>query len=299
MRCSEKNNVLIIRRSKNDKWFAVFDNKGILKGGYEQDCANHLSLNYSKVQPKPTLKGDSDYLDWAAVPLTTKEKIINALNQLRHTVFGVGSIVTETPVLFYEKIMQYIPFDNRGRAAEIGCGSGQFVRFLLTSGYEEIAVLDSSSAQLERVRSLYKTNKVKIYQMRAESLPWKNNQFDIVANFFVLEHLIRVPDVLKEMVRVTKPRGKLVMAVPLTKGSPEVLNLLRGDVSFFVLPETCTCKHQMLPDGFFCLDREIPRAGAKLLRRFLFAIQSDFAELHIKQTNSPLQATQALYIAQK
>lgn len=54
------------------------------------------------------------------------------------------------------------------------------------------------------------------YVMQAEKLEFENNVFDMVYVTHVLEHFSwkLVPDILKEWIRVLKPKGELYIAVP-------------------------------------------------------------------------------------
>lgn len=92
-----------------------------------------------------------------------------------------------------------------GRLLDLGCGDGYLLKRL---GKFNAFGLDISLKRLKRV------NKDNLVQGDATKLPFKNNSFDVVVCSEVLEH---VPDpklLIKEIKRVIKKSGNIIISVP-------------------------------------------------------------------------------------
>ena len=103
-----------------------------------------------------------------------------------------------------------------GPMLDMGCGVGYFVLEGLQRGLN-IWGVDSSAGKLVRFRKLVQyTGGSAKWQQRclpadAEDLPFGSCQFAVVSSWYVLEHQ-RNPGVsLRELVRVTRPRGVLAI----------------------------------------------------------------------------------------
>jgi len=90
----------------------------------------------------------------------------------------------------------------------VGCGTGGTLNMLEKFGaVENVDVSDEAIAFMKK--SGYKVKKVE-----GIKLPYKDNTFDLVGAFDVLEHIEHDEDALKEWLRVLKPGGFVVMTIP-------------------------------------------------------------------------------------
>ncbi|WP_139902765.1 class I SAM-dependent methyltransferase [Clostridium thermarum] len=96
-------------------------------------------------------------------------------------------------------------------AADIGSGTGFITEGLLQMGLQVIAV-DQSEEMLEQMKQKFKDFEgVDYRQGEAEKLPIDNDTVDYaMANMF-LHHVEDPKKTIKEMVRILKPGGKLVI----------------------------------------------------------------------------------------
>jgi ubiquinone/menaquinone biosynthesis C-methylase UbiE len=96
-------------------------------------------------------------------------------------------------------------------AADIGAGSGFVTEGLLRRGLRVIAV-DRSDAMLEEMRRKFGECGAVEYRIgEAESLPLEDSSMDYVfANMF-LHHVDLPPAAIREMARILKPGGRLVI----------------------------------------------------------------------------------------
>lgn len=107
-----------------------------------------------------------------------------------------------------KKILQ----QPRGKVLEIGVGTGKNLPYY---DYKKIdlTAIDISSGMLKHAQNLAKKNNypVKLKLASVQKLPFKDNTFDYVVCTFVLCSVPEPIGALKEMKRVLKQKGKIVM----------------------------------------------------------------------------------------
>ena len=111
---------------------------------------------------------------------------------------------------FYAKYADTLkPDAPGGRALDVGCGVGQVVGRLTQAGYEAWGV-DVSEPNIERARKF--SERCLLYE--GKRLPFPDGHFDSVGALNVLEHVDEPESFIKEVVRVAKPGGKIVISSP-------------------------------------------------------------------------------------
>ncbi len=106
----------------------------------------------------------------------------------------------------FDKIIKFIP--PPARVLEIGCGTGNVSSFLSQKGY----VVNGCEYFSEAIDIAW-PGFPKI-QGDATNLPYKNNSYDIVGLFDVMEHFQDDMILLKEAFRVVREGGIIVVTVP-------------------------------------------------------------------------------------
>ena len=94
------------------------------------------------------------------------------------------------------------------QAADIGAGTGFVTEGLIKEGLEVIAV-DQSQAMLEELKNKYPG--LDCRQGEAEDLPLIDNAVDYVFANMYLHHVARPSEAIKEMTRILKKGGRLVI----------------------------------------------------------------------------------------
>ncbi|TEA77433.1 class I SAM-dependent methyltransferase [Allopusillimonas ginsengisoli] len=111
-----------------------------------------------------------------------------------------------------ELIRQVIPA-SRGRLLDVGCGAGH-LSFAVAGALASVVAVDPSPNMLITVgkaaadKSL---QNIRTVQASAESLPFDDAHFCVVASRYSAHHWLDLPNALKEMRRVVKPGGYLLM----------------------------------------------------------------------------------------
>jgi ubiquinone/menaquinone biosynthesis C-methylase UbiE len=96
-------------------------------------------------------------------------------------------------------------------AADIGAGSGFVTEGLLKRGLRVIAV-DRSAAMLEEMNKKFGEGSAVEYRIgEAESLPLEDGSADYVFANMVLHHVESPPAAIREMARILKPGGRLII----------------------------------------------------------------------------------------
>ena len=94
----------------------------------------------------------------------------------------------------------------KGSILDIGAGTGDFLSVVKENGWITIGVEPSDKA-----KAIAKNKGVAFVDQTSEL---ENNSFDIITMWHVLEHVPNLDNQLKELKRLLKPNGNLIIAVP-------------------------------------------------------------------------------------
>lgn len=95
------------------------------------------------------------------------------------------------------------------RALDVGCGEGRFCRMLKARGLQFIGI-DPTSQLIDEARRRDQTG---VYLLaKAEELPFPERSFDLVVSYLTLVDIPNFRGAIREMVRVLKPDGTLLIA---------------------------------------------------------------------------------------
>jgi SAM-dependent methyltransferase len=103
------------------------------------------------------------------------------------------------------------------RVLDVGCGTGYTTAGILQLGSVCEAVgVDQNQRQLQRAARNLSTEKSRLALSRGdvENLPFRDNSFDAVVSVGAVEYFPDPERALKEMVRVVKPQGRVVIVGP-------------------------------------------------------------------------------------
>lgn len=137
----------------------------------------------------------------------------------KYTEEGQGKIGGALLDKYFRSVEDLVSFSEvtsrkKVKAIEIGCGEGfstERLRKILPSNVE----LHASEYVKSLVPKAQKRNpKVKVIQESVYETTHKDNSFDLVFLLEVLEHLDYPDKALKELARILKPEGYLVLGVP-------------------------------------------------------------------------------------
>ncbi len=129
---------------------------------------------------------------------------------------SVYDLATPRVQKYLDKEIEYVLsfiFDNDS-VLEMGCGFGRVLKYLVNKSGHACGI-DSSLASLKSAKLYLKDFvNVSLYQMNADSLAFEPHSFDVVVciqNGISAFHVDPVK-LVKEMIRVTKPGGKVLIS---------------------------------------------------------------------------------------
>lgn len=126
-----------------------------------------------------------------------------------------------------------------GRVLDFGCGAKPYEQlFNLAVEYIGVDIQDSGHN--------HEDSKVD-YFWDGKRLPFEDNYFDSVVSFEVFEHVFSPSDVFREIRRVVKPGGTLLMSTPFIYGEHEQPFDFARYTSFGI-------KHLLELNGFKCIE---------------------------------------------
>jgi 2-polyprenyl-3-methyl-5-hydroxy-6-metoxy-1,4-benzoquinol methylase len=111
---------------------------------------------------------------------------------------------------FYKKkkVIQKNSNMKKGKILDIGCGTGDFLKYMAASGWEADGVETDKGAKMIAEKKLGKKIEENLNLLSGE------NQYDVISMWHVLEHVYNVEDCLKKVNKLLKIGGVLVVGVP-------------------------------------------------------------------------------------
>jgi ubiquinone/menaquinone biosynthesis C-methylase UbiE len=106
---------------------------------------------------------------------------------------------------FYSSIIR----EFKGKLLDVGCGMGEFLEW-----YKNSYGIDTNRYLVEYC----KKRNLKCSFGNAYKIPFNNKTFDSVLCSHLIEHLNRPESAVKEIRRVLKHEGKLIIVIPTEKG---------------------------------------------------------------------------------
>jgi SAM-dependent methyltransferase len=112
-----------------------------------------------------------------------------------------------------QAVQQVLRLTTRNSMLDVGCGAGH-LSFALAPHFGHVVATDPSPSMLVTARSAAKQRglpKIEVRQASAHQLPFPDAHFDLVASRYSAHHWHDVPLALREMRRVLRPDGMLLM----------------------------------------------------------------------------------------
>jgi len=131
--------------------------------------------------------------------------------QIVQTAERITETSLENNVIYQRHLVAYLEAEKRigGDVLEVGSGDGYGLRMLFDKA-DSYTAIDKFPTNLDGIEP----GKVKFVQSNIPPLPFPDNSFDWVVTFQVIEHIENDVDFTKEIARVLKPGGQLIMTTP-------------------------------------------------------------------------------------
>ncbi|WP_394842233.1 class I SAM-dependent methyltransferase [Pendulispora brunnea] len=131
---------------------------------------------------------------------------------------GPGSYAARATSNKWRSMCRFIADRAQPSAAlDIGCAEGAFLRYA-TRWFPNArwSGVDVSAYALARARSV--APNAELREGTVTALPFQDGAFDLVTAFDILEHVPDLPAAARELARVVRPGGELVVVVPVYDG---------------------------------------------------------------------------------
>ena len=123
---------------------------------------------------------------------------------------GIAELPPEWNEENLERILKFCSDKIQGRVLDVGCGDGFFTaKILQRFNLKNVYGLDISSKAVDLAR--LKHPEIKFQQGALNHIPEETNSIDSVTMIEVIEHLVDIEGTLKELFRVMKPGGILLI----------------------------------------------------------------------------------------
>jgi ubiquinone/menaquinone biosynthesis C-methylase UbiE len=162
-------------------------------------------------------------------------------------------------------ILERLPIES-GKLLEVGPGSGYLLSFLKVRF--AVHAFDLSQERLNKVKEL--VPQAVLESGEAKNLPYENNFFDLTICSEVLEHVPEYEKALKELIRVTKVGGFVLITVPKDEKPVKYqcyhcnkIGFLYGHINFFTL------------ESLGKIAKEFPQTEISLLEPFGYQMPKD------------------------
>ena len=130
------------------------------------------------------------------------DTVASQWDEMRRTFFGDG---------VRQAVIRAANVGSSSVVADVGTGTGFLAEAALAAGARVIGI-DASQGMLDQVRSRFPSDRFEARAGNVEALPLGGSEADAVIANMVLHHAENAPLAIREMVRVLKPGGMLVIS---------------------------------------------------------------------------------------
>ena len=134
-------------------------------------------------------------------------------NQILYVGAPRGAALRKTVELITGKLRRLGSFRGE-RMLDVGCGDGAFTQ-VLGADFQEVHGIDVQEDYLERFREETKgDHRYFVTNMSASAMAFPDGHFDTIVTIETLEHVPDLAVAAREMCRVLRPGGELLITVP-------------------------------------------------------------------------------------
>jgi 2-polyprenyl-3-methyl-5-hydroxy-6-metoxy-1,4-benzoquinol methylase len=111
-----------------------------------------------------------------------------------------------------ERVLEFLSPIGSGKALDVGCGPGILLT-RLRGGKFQLFGLDSSPEMIAEAKARNAGQNVSLAVGRLEQLPFRSASFDVILALGVLEYLPDLRANLREIARLAKPNGVIIVSM--------------------------------------------------------------------------------------
>jgi SAM-dependent methyltransferase len=174
------------------------------------------SCQFIYLNPRPT---DEAILHFYQGYLPEDESSVEAWKRMMQSIFQKAANLIER-------------YKKRGRLLDVGAGFGFFLSEMRERGWE-IEGVEISQKAMDYARHVLGLT---VHEGPLVKIGFPENNFDVVSGFYVIEHLPRPMEFLRECYRILKPGGLLLLRYPHTTPIKNLLRFLGIENRLYDLP---------------------------------------------------------------
>ena len=111
-----------------------------------------------------------------------------------------------------EKLLQYVEIKEEQNLLEVGCGIGAVSKYMGEKYSLNVTGTDVDTEQIQTALKDKNDNRnIRFLKADAAELPFEDDEFDIVMFYMVMHHIANWRGAFREISRVLKPKGYLIM----------------------------------------------------------------------------------------
>lgn len=162
-----------------------------------------------------------------------------------------------------DRIFAYLPkLKKTARFLDIATGQGYILELLYEKGYRDLHAVDMDTENFRLNKKLYHFKKMDANK----DWQYPNAYFDVVISSETLEHLENPSHFFREVYRVLKPKGYLIMSTPSVEGIiSRIYFFLTGILAFHTPADYLNNHITVLPS--YVIERLSDRAGLTFIAR--------------------------------
>jgi len=125
------------------------------------------------------------------------------------------------------RMVRNLPRPEGAKYLDAGCGPGAYIAPLLDLGYH-VSAFDQSQGMVDKAARNFDpahADRVDLKVAGVDDIPFPDGQFDLVTNVAVLMYLPDERRVIRELARVLKPGGTLIITVDNRKDLADTIDL--------------------------------------------------------------------------
>jgi ubiquinone/menaquinone biosynthesis C-methylase UbiE len=136
-------------------------------------------------------------------------------------------IISNQPKEYYNEFLEFVEYhlDKGSKIIDIGCGTGQSTCYLSELGYK-VTGFDLSSRFIDYAKKKY-TN-LDFINGESNKIDFSGDEFDAVASYNTFEHFLNIEESLKEMIRIVKKNGLIIIQAPNLLSLKYPINALKN-----------------------------------------------------------------------
>lgn len=229
------------------------------------NCNNQKGVKYLTVDGYDLLECNNCGL------LSTKASNLQIMKYVRskynkHYAVNYSKALPKLYLRFKSHLDLIQKFVSGGNFLDVGCGTGYFLKYVLdqTSEYNVFGIEPNTLLRRFASSNIKKPVKNGILSR----IPYKNNYFDIITCYDVLEHNISLKKNLHELRRVLKPGGCIFIQAPNYKSYMAYITGKRWD--WWCVPD------HVLHFSYDFLTKYIEDNGFRILKSYTYEDQEDY-----------------------